>query len=144
MSSKKPSATIKMIIPAGTATAAAPVGPALGQKGVNSKAFCDLFNAQTQNIKKGTLLHVHVFVHDNKTFDIKFCSAQSTSSLIKDVLQLKKGSSKAGLESAGTISLAQLREVAEKKFPDTTTYDIEGAIKVVSGTARSMGLEIQK
>ena len=132
---------IKLQIPAGQANPAPPVGPALGAQGVNIMQFCQAFNAATQD-QAGTIIPVEITVYEDKTFTF-VCKTPPAAVLIKEKLGIKSGSGIPQLKSVGTLSLDQLREIAEIKMPDLNANDIEAAMEIVAGTARSMGVRIE-
>jgi len=132
---------IKLQIPAGGANPAPPVGPALGQHGLNIQDFCSKFNAETQD-KKGEIIPVVITVYEDRSFDF-ITKTPPASALIMKAAKLKKGSGKPLSEKVGSINESQLREIAEKKMPDLNTDDIDQAMKIVAGTARQMGVEIK-
>ncbi|MCL2756581.1 MAG: 50S ribosomal protein L11 [Coriobacteriia bacterium] len=138
---KKITALVKLQIKAGAATPAPPVGPALGSKGVNIMQFCQAFNAATAD-KGGTIIPVEVTVYEDKTFDF-VTKTPPVAVLIKEALSLKAGSKEPHLVKVGTLTKAQLRQIAEIKLPDLNANDIDAAMKIVKGTARSMGVRIQ-
>lgn len=131
---------IKLIIPAGQATPAPPIGPALGQHGLNIAEFCKKFNDLTKD-KIGQKLPVRIMVYEDRTYDI-IIKTPLTSDLIKKAAGIEKGSAKSIQEKVGKISRAKLREIAKIKMADLNTDDIEKATEIVTGTARQMGLEI--
>ncbi len=141
MAGKKVTGFIKLQIPGGQATPAPPVGPALGANGVNIMQFCQAFNAQTQD-KQGTVIPVEITVYEDKTFDF-VCKTPPAAFLIKEALGLKSGSGVPHLEKVGELTQDQLRQIAEIKMPDLNANDIDAAMKVVAGTARSMGIRIE-
>lgn len=128
-------------LPAGKATPAPPVGTALGPLGVNSGEFCTKYNDATRD-KMGDIVPVEISVYDDRSFDIRILTPP-TAFLLKKVAKVKKGSSKGSSEPVGTITTAQLKEIAEIKLPDLNAYDVEGAMKIVAGTAKNMGIEIK-
>ena len=132
---------VKLQIPAGAANPAPPVGPALGAQGVNIMQFCQAFNAATQD-KAGTIIPVEITIYEDKTFDF-VCKTPPAAFLIKEKLGIKSGSGIPQIRKVGTLSLDQLREIAEIKMPDLNANDIEAAMEIVAGTARSMGVEIE-
>ena len=132
---------IKLQIPGGQATPAPPVGPALGQHGLNIQDFCSKFNEKSRE-RMGETVPVEISVYADRTFDFIMKIAPA-SELIKKIIKLPKGSSKPLTEKVGTITKAQLREVAEKKMPDLNTDDIEQAMKIIAGSARQMGVEVK-
>ena len=141
MAEKKVSGFVKLQIPAGAANPAPPVGPALGAQGVNIMQFCQAFNAATQD-QAGTIIPVEITVYEDKTFTF-VCKTPPAAVLIKEKLGIKSGSGIPQLKSVGTLSLDQLREIAEIKMPDLNANDIESAMEIVAGTARSMGVRIE-
>ncbi|MCM8762309.1 MAG: 50S ribosomal protein L11 [Candidatus Omnitrophica bacterium] len=139
MAEKKVKAVIKLQIPAGQATPAPPVGPALGQHGVNIMEFCKAFNADTKG-KEGTL-PVILTVYEDRSFVYKI-KTPLTAELIKKAVNIVKGSGVPNREKVGKITKKQIEEIAKIKMPDLNTRDLQSAIKIVEGTARSMGVEI--
>ena len=131
---------IKLQIPAGKATPAPPVGTVLGPAGINLQEFCTKFNDATRD-KMGDVLPVEISIYEDRTFDFVL-KTPPAAFLLKKVAKIKSGASKG--EKVATITEAQLREVAETKLPDLNAYDVESAMKIVEGTARNMGIEIQK
>lgn len=138
---KKIKTYIKLAIPGGQATAAPPVGPALGQHGLPIMDFVKAFNEKTKD-KNGILTPVVISVYEDRTFSF-ITKEPPVSELIKRTLRVEKGSGKAGKESAGSLSKAQVESIAKAKMPDLNTKNLEGAMKIVEGTARSMGVKIQ-
>jgi large subunit ribosomal protein L11 len=138
---KKVAGYIKLQIPAGAATPAPPVGPALGAKGVNIMQFCQAFNAATQD-KGSTIIPVEITVYEDKTFDF-VTKTPPAAILIKEALGLESGSGEPHLTKVGTLSEDQLRSIAETKMPDLNANDVEAAMKVIQGTARSMGVRVE-
>ena len=134
---KKIIGQIKLQIPGGGANPAPPVGPALGQHGVNIQAFCQDFNDQTKD-KKGEIVPVIITIYDDRSFDF-IMKTPPASELIKKAAGLKKGSSKPLQEKVGKITKAQVKEIAEKKMPDLNAHTIEAAMKMIEGTARQIG-----
>ena len=141
MAEKKQTGFVKLQIPAGAANPAPPVGPALGAQGVNIMQFCQAFNAQTQD-QAGTIIPVEITVYEDKSFTF-VCKTPPAAVLIKEKLGIKSGSGIPQLKTVGTLSLDQLREIAEIKMPDLNANDIEAAMEIVAGTARSMGVRIE-
>ncbi len=133
--------TLKLQIPAGQANPAPPVGPALGQHGLNIQDFCSQFNEATKD-KSGDIIPVEITVYEDRSFDFKL-KTPPASALLKKAAGIKSGSGKPLQEKIGKISKAQIREIAEIKLPDLNTDDIEAAEKIIAGTARQMGLTIE-
>ena len=131
---------IKLQIPAGKATPAPPVGTVLGPAGINLQEFCTKFNDATRD-KMGDVLPVEISIYEDRTFDFVL-KTPPAAFLLKKVAKVKSGASKG--ETVATITEAQLREVAEVKLPDLNAYDVEHAMKVVEGTARNMGIKVEK
>ena len=132
---------IKPQVKAGSATPSPPIGPALGQRGVNIMGFCKEFNARTENVEKGTPLPTIITVYQDKSFTFVTKTPPATF-FIKQTLGLKSGSQKPGRDSAGSITRQQLKDIAEKKMKDLSAHDIDAAAKIIEGSARSMGLKI--
>lgn len=132
---------IKLQLPAGQANPAPPVGPALGQHGVNIMDFCQKFNAQTES-KSGTILPVEITVYKDRTFDF-IVKQPPVAEMIKKELNLEKGAATTGKERVGALSRASIRKIAQIKMSDLNAKTIEAAEKIVEGTARSMGVAIQ-
>lgn len=141
MADKKVTGFVKLQIPAGAANPAPPVGPALGAQGVNIMQFCQAFNAQTQN-QAGTIIPVEITVYEDKSFTF-VCKTPPAAVLIKEKLGIKSGAAIPQIQVAGTLTEDQLREIAEIKMPDLNANDIEAAMEIVAGTARSMGVRIE-
>ncbi len=137
---KKLKTQIKLQIQGGAATPAPPVGPALGQHGLPIGDFVTQFNSATQD-RRGEIVPIIINVYEDRTFDFVMKTAPA-SDMIKKAAGIKKGSGKPLTEKVGSMTKAQLREIAEKKLPDLNTNDVEQAMKMVSGTARQMGVEI--
>lgn len=131
---------IKLMAMGGMATPAPPLGPALGQAGVNISDFVQKFNAATAE-QRGEKLGVKVVVYDDRSYDFRVTTPPATVLLLK-AAGLEKGAAKPGTGKAGKVTAAQVREIAERKMPDLNANDIEAAIKIVSGSARSAGIEI--
>ncbi|MEA3470309.1 MAG: 50S ribosomal protein L11 [Thermodesulfobacteriota bacterium] len=136
---KKIIASIKLQIPAGKATPSPPIGPALGQHGVNIMEFCKAYNALTQK-EEGTIIPVVITVYADKSFTF-ITKTPPTSVLLKQAAKIAKGSGDPKREKVGTVTAKQLREIAELKYKDLNAVDVEGALKIVEGTARSMGID---
>lgn len=141
MADKKVTGFAKLQIPAGAANPAPPVGPALGAQGVNIMQFCQAFNAQTQD-QAGTIIPVEITVYEDKSFTF-VCKTPPAAVLIKEKLGIKSGAAIPQIQVAGTLTEDQLREIAEIKMPDLNANDIEAAMEIVAGTARSMGVRIE-
>lgn len=137
---KKVTANIKLQIPAGAANPSPPVGPALGQHGVNIMEFCKAFNAKTQD-QKWMIIPVVISVYKDRSFSF-ITKTPPAAVLIKKAAKLDKGSSEPKATKVGQLSMDQVREIAETKLPDLNTNDIQAAIATVQGTARSMGIEV--
>jgi len=138
---KKVTAEIKLQIPAGQANPSPPVGPALGQRGVNIMEFCKAFNAATQS-QQGMILPVIVTVYADRSFTF-VVKTSPASVLLKKAAGIEKGSGEPGKVKVGKVTRAQIREIAKIKLPDLTAKDLAAAEKTVEGTARSLGLEIE-
>jgi len=138
---KKIKTIIKLQIPAGKANPAPPVGPALGQHGINIMAFCKEYNERTAN-QIGSIIPVEITVFDDRTFNF-ITKTPPTTDLLKKALAVEKGANTAGHEKIGTLSRDKLREIAQFKAADLNATSIEGAERIVEGTARSMGIEIE-
>ena len=138
---KKVLTQIKLQIVGGAANPAPPVGPALGQHGVNIAGFCKEFNDKTQD-KKGEVVPVIISVYEDRSFTFIMKEAP-VAEMIKKAINLQKGSAKPLQEKVGKITKAQIRQIAEKKMPDLNAKDIEGAMRMVEGTAKNMGLTIE-
>jgi large subunit ribosomal protein L11 len=133
---------IKLQIPAGQANPAPPVGPALGAQGVNIMQFCQAFNNATQD-KSNTIIPVEITVYEDKSFDF-ITKTPPAAVLIRQALGIEKGSGVPQRDKVGTLTQAQLTEIAETKLPDLNANDVEAAKKIVAGTARSMGVLVEK
>ena len=138
---KKIEGYIKLQVPAGSATPSPPIGPALGQRGVNIMEFCKQFNAATADMEKGTPIPTKITVFADKSFTFVMKSPPATY-LIKKVLGLKSGSKEPGKVTAGKITRAQLEEVATIKMADLNANDMDAAVKIIAGSATAMGLEV--
>jgi large subunit ribosomal protein L11 len=133
---------IKLQIPAGKANPSPPVGPALGQRGLNIMEFCKAFNAQTQGMEPGLMLPVVITAFADKSFTFVLKSPPATV-LIKKALKLDKGSSRPHAEKVGKITRAQLEEIAKTKNKDLTAADLDAAVRTIAGSARSMGVSVE-
>jgi large subunit ribosomal protein L11 len=139
---KKIKAIIKLQIPAGQATPAPPVGPALGQHGLNIAEFCKKFNDQTKD-KIGNTIPVEITVYEDRTYSFVL-KTPPTSELIRKALGIEKGSDQPGKKNVGKLTKKQIEEIAKIKLPDLNTNDLEKAIKIVKGTAKQMGVEVEE
>ena len=133
---------IKLQVPAGKANPSPPVGPALGQRGLNIMEFCKAFNAATQSMEPGVPVPVEITAYADKSFTFSL-KTPPTSYLIKKLAGLKSGSAKPHTDKVGKLTRAQAEEIAEMKLPDLTASDKEAAVRTVAGTARSMGIEVE-
>ena len=138
---KKITGYIKLQVPAGTANPAPPIGPALGQRGVNIMEFCKAFNPATQDHEKGAPIPTKITVYADRSFSFE-TKTPPASFLLKKAARLQKGSQEPGKSSAGTIKRSQLAEIAEAKMKDLNANDIEAATKIIEGSARAMGLNV--
>ncbi|MEM6666604.1 MAG: 50S ribosomal protein L11 [Pseudomonadota bacterium] len=138
---KKLLGQLKLQIPAGQANPSPPVGPALGQRGINIMEFCKAFNAKTQQMDQGLPLPVVIDYYQDKSFTFVVKSAPA-SVLLKKAAKLKSGANNPGRETVGTLTMAQCREIAEQKMEDLNANDLDQAAKIIAGSARSMGLEV--
>lgn len=139
---KKIQAYVKLQVKAQEANPAPPVGPALGQQGVNIMEFCKQFNAATQSMKKGMPIPVVITVYNDRSFTF-ITKTPPASILIKELLKLAKGSSVPNKTKVGKITRAQLEEIAKLKEPDLTASDLEAAVRTIAGSARSMGVDTE-
>jgi large subunit ribosomal protein L11 len=138
---KKIAGQIKLQVPAGSATPSPPIGPALGQRGVNIMEFCKAFNAQTQEMEKGSPVPVVITYYVDKSFTFSM-KTSPVSFLLKKAAGLKSGSKTPGRGTVGKVSNADIRKIAEIKLKDLNAYDVEAAMQMIEGSARSMGLEV--
>ena len=138
---KKITGYIKLQVPAGTANPAPPIGPALGQRGVNIMEFCKAFNASTQELEKGAPIPTVITVYADRSFSF-VTKSPAASFLLKKAARIQKGSSETGKSTVGTIKRSQLAEIAETKMKDLNANDIEAATKIIEGSARAMGLNV--
>ena len=141
MAVKKVKTQIKLQIPAGGANPAPPVGPALGQHGVNIMEFCKQFNERTKNQENGMIIPAVITVYEDRSFSF-ITKMPPVSSLLKRAAGLAKGSGEPNRNKVGKITLTQAKEIARQKMPDLNTTDVDAAVQMVKGTARSMGIEI--
>ncbi len=140
---KKISTFIKLQIPAGQANPSPPVGPALGQAGVNIMEFCKAFNAKTQDTQPGTPTPVVITVYTDKSFTF-ITKKPPVSYYLKQAAKVKKGANTTGTQTVGSVTVAQLEEIAAEKMPDLNAVDVKGAVEMLKGSARSMGLEVKE
>jgi large subunit ribosomal protein L11 len=139
---KKVTGYIKLQIPAGQANPSPPVGPALGQQGVNIMEFCKQFNAQTQTLEKGLPTPVVITVYSDRSFTF-ILKTPPASVLIRKAIGLDKGSGRPNTQKVGKIKRAQLEAIAQTKMPDLTAADLEAAVNTIAGSARSMGVDVE-
>jgi len=139
---KKFQGYVKLQVPAGSANPSPPIGPALGQAGVNIMEFCKAFNAQTESLEKGMPVPTVITVYTDKSFTFETKSPPA-SYFLKKAANLKKGGGEPGRTVAGSVTMDQCREIARDKLADLNTDDIEQAAKIIAGSARSMGLEVR-
>ncbi|MEI8321272.1 MAG: 50S ribosomal protein L11 [Alphaproteobacteria bacterium] len=138
---KKVVGFISLIIPAGKANPSPPVGPALGQRGLNIMEFCKAFNAHTQKMEPGTPIPVKITAYADRTFSFVTQTPPATY-FLKKAAKLESGSKTPGRQVAGKVTMAQVREIAQAKMADLNAHDIEAAAQMIKGSARSMGLEV--
>jgi large subunit ribosomal protein L11 len=139
---KKIDAYIKLQVPAGEAKPSPPVGPALGQRGVNIMEFCKAFNADTQDMEKGLPIPVVITVYSDKSFTF-VKKTPPASVLLRKALGLPKGSSVPNKDKVGKINREQLEQIAKVKMPDLSAYDMDNAVRIIAGSARSMGVDVE-
>ena len=139
---KKIEGYLKLQVPAGSASPSPPIGPALGQRGLNIMEFCKAFNAASQEMEKGAPVPVTITIFADKSFSFKM-KTPPASFLLKKAAGLKSGSTEPGRSVAGSVTEAQVREIAEAKMKDLNANDIDQAMKIIAGSARSMGLEVK-
>ncbi|AKQ33928.1 50S ribosomal protein L11 [Candidatus Coxiella mudrowiae] len=140
---KKVSGYIRLQVKAGEANPSPPVGPALGQHGLNIMEFCKAFNAETQNIEKGLSVPVIITVYADRSFSFVTKTPPASVLLKKFVLKGKSGSARPNTEKVGKVTRAQLEEIAKMKAPDLSAADLEAAVRTITGTARSMGIDVE-
>ena len=138
---KKITGFLKLQVPAGAANPSPPIGPALGQRGLNIMAFCKDFNAKTSQMEKGSPIPVVITIYGDKSFTFEM-RTPPVSYFIKKAAKLESGSKTPGRDSAGTVTQAQVREIAEKKMADLNCDTVEAAMRMVEGSARSMGIQV--
>jgi large subunit ribosomal protein L11 len=139
---KKVQGYVKLQVPAGQANPSPPIGPALGQQGVNIMEFCKQFNAQTQSVEKGLPIPVVITVYSDRSFTF-IMKTPPASVLIRKALGLEKGSGTPNTAKVGRISRQQLEEIAKTKTPDLTAADLDAAVRTIAGSARSMGVDVE-
>jgi large subunit ribosomal protein L11 len=139
---KKVIGQIKLQVPAGAANPSPPIGPALGQRGLNIMEFCKTFNARTQDQEKGMPIPVIITYYQDKSFSLEM-KTPPASYFLKKAAKLESGSSKPGLEVKGSVTMEDVRKIAQAKLKDLNANDIEAATKIIAGSARSMGLEVK-
>jgi large subunit ribosomal protein L11 len=139
---KKVNGYVKLQVPAGSANPSPPIGPALGQQGVNIMEFCKQFNAQTQALEKGLPIPVVITVYSDRSFTF-IMKTPPASVLIRKAIGLEKGSSTPNTVKVGTITRKQLEDIAKTKTPDLTAADLEAAVRTIAGSARSMGVSVE-
>ncbi len=139
---KKIQGYLKLQVPAGSASPSPPIGPALGQRGLNIMEFCKAFNAATQEMEKGAPVPVTITIFQDKSFSFKM-KTPPASFLLKKAAKLKKGGAEPGRENAGSVTRAQVKEIAEVKMKDLNANDIDAAMLIIEGSARSMGLTVE-
>jgi large subunit ribosomal protein L11 len=139
---KKVIALIKLQVPAGKANPSPPIGPALGQRGLNIMEFCKAFNAQTQKMEPGLPVPVVITAYADKSFTF-IMKTPPASVLIRKAAKIEKGSPRPNTDKVGRISRAQVEEIAKTKMPDLTAADLEAAVRTIAGSARSMGIEVE-
>ncbi len=133
---------IKLQVPAGSANPSPPIGPALGQRGLNIMEFCKTFNAKTQNEEKGMPIPVTITVFSDKSFAFEM-KTPPASYFLKKAAKLAGGSKTPGREPVGSVTMAQVQEIAKAKMKDLNAFDLEQATKIIAGSARSMGIEVK-
>jgi large subunit ribosomal protein L11 len=138
---KKIAGQLKLQVPAGSATPSPPIGPALGQRGINIMEFCKAFNAQTQEMEKGQPIPVVITYYQDKSFTFAM-KTPPVSYFLKKAAKLQSGAKEPGKQTVGKISRDKVREIAETKMKDLNANDVEAAMRMVEGSARSMGLEV--
>jgi len=140
---KKITGYLKLQVPAGAANPSPPIGPALGQRGLNIMEFCKAFNAQTQSMEKGTPIPVVITAYADRTFSFEM-KTPPVSYFIKKAAKVESGAKTPGREMAGAVTKAQVKEIAEKKMKDLNCESVEAAMRMVEGSARSMGIEVRE
>lgn len=139
---KKLVGSMKLQVPAGQANPSPPVGPALGQRGINIMEFCKSFNAKTQDLEPGAPCPTIITYYQDKSFSMEIKTSPA-SYYLRKAAKLKSGATNPGRETVGTVTMAQVREIAEAKMKDLNANDIDAAAKIIMGSARSMGIEVK-
>jgi len=139
---KKLAGKMKLQVPAGQANPSPPVGPALGQRGINIMEFCKAFNAKTQDMEQGAPCPTVITYYQDKSFDMDI-KTPPASYYLRKAAKLKSGAKLPGRETVGSVSAKQLREIAEAKWKDLNANDVDAAMKIIAGSARSMGIEVK-
>jgi large subunit ribosomal protein L11 len=140
---KKVTGYLKLQVPAGAANPSPPIGPALGQRGLNIMEFCKSFNSQTQNLEKGSPIPVVITIYADRTFTFEM-RTPPVSHFLKKAANLQSGSKTPGRGAVGSVTREQVKEIAEKKMKDLNCSDVEAAMRMIEGSARSMGLEVRE
>ncbi|HWM49265.1 MAG TPA: 50S ribosomal protein L11 [Xanthobacteraceae bacterium] len=140
---KKVTGFLKLQVPAGAANPSPPIGPALGQRGLNIMEFCKAFNAQTQKLEKGSPIPVVITIYQDRSFTFEL-KTPPVSYFIKKAAKIEKGAKATGRDKAGSITKAQVKEIAEQKMKDLNSETIEAAMRMIEGSARSMGIEVRE
>ncbi len=140
---KKITGFLKLQVPAGAANPSPPIGPALGQRGLNIMEFCKAFNAQSQQLEKGSPIPVVITIYQDRSFTFEM-RTPPVSHFIKKAAKLESGSKAPGRDKVGSITKAQVKEIAEKKMKDLNSSTIEAAMRMIEGSARSMGIEVRE
>ena len=140
---KKVTGSLKLQVPAGAANPAPPIGPALGQRGLNIMEFCKAFNAQTQKMEKGMPIPVTITIYQDRSFTFEM-RTPPVSYFLKKAAKIEKGSGTTGLGFVGQVSKAQIKEIAQQKMKDLNCDTVEAAMEMIKGSARSMGLQVQE
>jgi large subunit ribosomal protein L11 len=139
---KKVTGYLKLQVPAGAANPSPPIGPALGQRGLNIMEFCKSFNAQTQKLEKGAPIPVVITIYGDRSFTFEM-KTPPVSYFLKKAATIEKGAKATGRDKVGAVTLAQVKEIAEQKMKDLNCDTVEAAMKMIEGSARSMGLEVR-
>jgi large subunit ribosomal protein L11 len=140
---KKVTGYLKLQVPAGAANPSPPIGPALGQRGLNIMEFCKAFNAQTQNLERNSPIPVVITIYQDRSFTFEM-RTPPVSYFLKKAAKLESGSKTPGRDKAGSVSKSQVREIAEKKMKDLNCENVDAAMRMVEGSARSMGIEVRE